>query len=151
MTVITDVPQQLQCKGFIDGLTASVSLHSRGQATVITVTGEIDASNAEFLTTVLRGFAGQKGLLVVDLTDLDFFGAQGLRLLSDFDEQCRQAGSAWALVPCRILRRMMEVIDIGRRLPVSDSADDAVKSLERTARSSERSALPCVAKEKLRC
>jgi anti-anti-sigma factor len=151
MTVTTDVPEQLQSTGFVDRRTASVSLHSRGQATVITVTGEIDASNADFLITVLSGFAAQEGSLVLDLSDLEFFGAQGLRVLSDFDQQCRRAGSGWALVPPRMLRRMMQVIDIGQRLPVSNSADDAVKALERPSTSSALSALPCVAKEKLRC
>ena len=118
---------------------------------MITVTGVIDASNADFLITVLRGFAAQKGSLVLDLSDLEFFGAQGLRVLSDFDQQCRRAGGVWALVPPGMLRRMMQVIDIGQRLPITNSADDAVKSLERPSTSSERSALPCVAKEKLRC
>lgn len=151
MTVTSDVSEQLQSTGFIHRRTASVSLHSRGHATVIAVTGEIDASNADFLITVLRGFAAQKASLVLDLSDLVFFGAQGLRVLSDFDEQCRRAGIVWALVPPEMLRRMMQVIDIGQRLPVSNSADDAVKSLERPSTSSERSALPCVAKEKLRC
>jgi anti-anti-sigma factor len=136
---------KLDCRGI------SVSVESRGPTTVIAVSGDIDASNSDFMTTVLRGFATRNDRLVVDMRGVDFVGTQGVRVLVDFDLQCRRDGAAWALVPCRILSRLLAVIDVGGHLPVSESVEDAVALLQWGVISPELPKLPLVAPEKLRC
>jgi anti-anti-sigma factor len=151
-TVTTDsvleqppVCADFECSGM------SVSVKHQGPTTAIAVSGDIDASNSEFLATVLRGFATRNGRFVVDMRGVDFVGTQGVRVLIDFNLQCRRDGAAWALVPCRILLRLLAVIDVGRHLPVSDSVHDAAALLQWGVISPDLPKLPLVASEKLRC
>lgn len=150
MTVNTTLFQQRPSSDCIDCRGASVSVETRGPTTVITVSGEIDASNADFMATVLNGFATGKGPVVVDLSGIDFVGTQGLRVLLGFDDQCRRGGVAWALVPCRIMRRLLQVFSVERQLPLADSVDDAVDPFERSVTSDDHR-LPRVTPDKLRC
>src|SRR5689334_23659050 len=100
---------------------ANIRVESRHATTVVAVTGEIDALNAVFTATVLDGFAAGTDPVVVDVSDLGFIGIQGLRMLVDFDDGCQRNGVVWGLVPCGMLSRLLQVVDIGRQLPVWDS------------------------------
>jgi anti-anti-sigma factor len=135
----------LDCRGI------SISVESQGPTTVIAVSGDIDASNSDFMATVLSGFATSNDRFVVDMRGVDFVSTQGVRVLVDFGLQCRRDGAAWALVPCQTLLRLLAVIDVGRHLPVSESVDDAVALLQWGVISSELPKLPLVARHKLRC
>jgi anti-anti-sigma factor len=148
---IDNVLEQQQSRQNIDCRGISVSVESQGPTTVIAVSGDIDASNSDFMTTVLSGFASRNDRIVLDLSSVDFIGTQGVRVLIDFDRQCRRDGAAWALVPCRILRRLLGVIDVGRHLPAADSVDDAVQLLQWGVISPDLQNLSRVAPEKLRC
>ena len=136
---------KFDCRG------TSVSVESQVSTTVIAVSGDIDASNSDFMVTVLDAFATRNDRLVVDMNGVDFVGTQGVRVLVDFDLRCRRDGAVWALVPCRILQRLLAVIDIGRHLPVSNSVDDALVRLQRGVISPDLPKPPLVAPEKLRC
>ncbi|OBA85665.1 hypothetical protein A5662_03995 [Mycobacteriaceae bacterium 1482268.1] len=150
MTVIDNVRGQVQFSAHIDRQSAAISVESRGPNTVIKVTGDVDASNADFVATVLQDFVTGNERIAVDLSNLEFVGTQGLRVLIDFDDRCRRAGGAWALVPCGTLRRLMDVVDVGH-LPASDSVDDALDLLGRGIAASTVHDLPRVTKDKLRC
>jgi anti-anti-sigma factor len=146
-----NVLEQPPSRANIDCRGMCVSVESQGPTPVITVSGDIDASNSDFMATVLSGFATRNDRLVVDMRGVDFIGTAGVQVLVDFDLQCRREGAAWTLVPCRILIRLLQVVDVGRHLPVSDSVDDAVALLQWGVISPEPPKLPLVAPEKLRC
>ncbi len=151
MTVIDNVLERLDFGECLNGNAASISAESIGETTIISVKGEIDASNADFAATVLNGFATWNGKVVADLSDLDFIGTQGLRLLVEFHDRCRRSNTMLAVVPCRMLRRLLEVIDIGRHLPVAESIHDAVLSVERGFAPANSRTFTQVAAENLRC
>lgn len=142
MTLINNVLQQLDFNERIDDRVASISAAKGEQATVIAISGEIDASNADFTQSVLDDFVTCKDAIVIDLSGLDFIGTQGLRLLIEFDEHRRRVGGRWTLVACPTLRRLVEAIGMGAELPLTDVVESAVAPPQ---------SLPCVAKEKLRC
>jgi anti-anti-sigma factor len=147
-----NVLEQPPARETFDCSGTSMTVEYQGSTTVIAVSGDIDASNSDFLATVLRGSAARNGRFVVDMRGVDFVGTQGVRALIDFNLQCRRDGAAWALVPCRILLRLLAVIDVGRHLPVSDSVDDAAALLQWGVISPDLPPkLPLVAPEKLRC
>ena len=150
MTVIDNVFDHLDFGQRITGRAASISAGTCGETTVISVSGEIDASNADFTATVLNGFATWNGEVVLDLSSLDFIGTQGLRVLIEFSESCRRSNTAVAVVPCRTLQRLLQVIDIGRHLPVAESVRSAVRSVEREVTVGPQT-FTRVDPEKLRC
>lgn len=151
MTVIDNVLEQLDFGAPLNGSALSVSAESVGETTVISVGGEIDASNADFTATVLNGFATCNGKVVVDLSSVDFIGTQGLRLLIEFDDQCRRSNTAVVVVPCRMLRRLLEVVGMGRHLSIAESVTDALRAVDRDSVAPGSNAFTRVAAEKLRC
>jgi anti-anti-sigma regulatory factor len=90
---------------------ASISVESRGRTTLLTVAGEVDASNAEFLEMVLRGFTGRSGAVVVDLSGSNLFGARPLRALSDCDRRCRRDGVPLVVVTSPIQQTLLRRVE----------------------------------------
>jgi anti-anti-sigma factor len=146
-----NVLEQPPARETFDCSGTSMTVECQGPTTVIAVSGDIDASNSDFLATVLRGSTAGKDRCVLDMRAVGFIGTQGVRVLVDFDLLCRRDGAVWALVPCPILLRLLAVIDVGRHLPVSDSVDDAVALLQWGVIPPDLPKLALVAPEKLRC
>jgi anti-anti-sigma factor len=111
----------------IDCAGAQVRVHARSLATVLRIEGEIDASNAELVAQVVRRFARLKALLVLDISQLDFLGSAGLRVLLLLDEEHREAQLHNNVVSGAALRRLTRVVtDHG--LPVVDSVPEALQN-----------------------
>jgi anti-anti-sigma regulatory factor len=66
--------------------------------TVIALRGTIDASNAAEVGTCLHGFVSHERALVLDLSDLDGLGAEGVESLLRLADTCDRLGVDWALV-----------------------------------------------------
>lgn len=111
----------------IDCAGAQVHVHARSLATVLRIDGEIDASNAELVAQVVRRFARLKAPLVLDVSELDFLGSAGLRVLLLLDEEHREAQLHNNVVSGAALRRLTRVVtDHG--LPVVDSVPEALQN-----------------------
>ena len=151
MTVIDNVLDHLDFGRPIAGHAASISADACGETTVISVSGEIDAANADFTATVLNGFACWNGKVVLDLSRLDFIGTQGLRVLVDFYERCQRSNTVMVMVPCRMLLRLLRLIDVGRHLPVAESVNSALRSVEGDVTAVGLQMFSLVDPEKLRC
>jgi hypothetical protein len=65
----------------IDCRFARVSADTDTDLTVITIMGEIDASNVDDVSRHTRGLVPEGGALIVDLTATDFIAIDGLRML----------------------------------------------------------------------
>lgn len=116
---------------------ADVSLRIKSQrgATVVSVSGELDASNIHRLRDCVQRLARCGGPFVLDLTGVDFLTAQGIRVLFGFDEQCRDADVKWALVPGRPVSRLLRICDIDGRLPIAHTINDALRRVSARRRS----------------
>ena len=112
-------------------------------ATVVAATGEVDASNIDRLSEYLRGALTGNRPLVVDLTELSFFGAQGIPALFLLGEDCAKAGVDWVVVVSHPVGRLLRIGDKDHRLPTVSSIPEA---LERLARPPERRLLQLVTK-----
>jgi anti-anti-sigma factor len=109
----------------------SLTCHARGGATVIAATGEIDASNLDRFADYAQRYVRGDRPLIIDLSELDFLAAQGIRAFFDIDGRCADAGVHWALVPGHPVNRLLRICDKDGRLPTVSSVDEA---LERFAR-----------------
>jgi anti-anti-sigma factor len=95
----------------------------KSSVAVITAHGEIDASNAdslaEYALTHLRG----RNTLILDLRDLDFFGAAGCSALHKISAGCARASIGWALVPNALVSRVLRICDPQGALPAASLRD----------------------------
>jgi anti-anti-sigma factor len=108
----------------VDG--ASLTAQPLGGATVVAATGEFDASNIHHLTDFVRSYANGQPL-VLDLTRLDFLGAQGIRSLFAIADEHQESRTEWALVPGHPVSRLLRICDTEARLPVIPSIDEALE------------------------
>ena len=96
-------------------------------ATVVTVSGELDASNIHRLTDCARRFTSGGSPFILDLSKLDFLAAQGIRVLFTLDDECQQSQVKWALVPGRPVERLLRICDTDGRLPTAGTIDQALQ------------------------
>ena len=130
---------------------ASISVESRGRTTLLTVAGEVDASNAEFLEMVLRGFTGRSGAVVVDLSGSSLFGARPLRALSDCDHRCRRDGVPFVVVTSPMQQTLLRRVDGSAGIRTATSVAVAVELSEHEMSMGTGSSFSRVDPEKLRC
>lgn len=97
---------------------------------IITVTGELDASNAAAFADHVDECAAAGTHLVLDLSPLEFFGTAGFSALHTINVRCANASARWAMVSGEAVSRLLRVCDPDHTLPVADSVADAVELLD---------------------
>ena len=78
---------------------AAVRAQCRHLATVVTISGAIDASNVDQVIEYAQRFNLPDKPFVLDLSGLDSFATQAVRLLHRVDDAFSAAGLDWALIP----------------------------------------------------
>jgi len=129
MTIANIRTRQGNCTFTCGG--AEIRAHCRHLATVVTVRGEIDASNVERVGEHLRHFVLAENPVVLDMSDVHHFAASAISLFAMFDEQCRAAGVEWMLVASPAVLDALG--DHGgedaARLPITGSVHQALRDL----------------------
>jgi anti-anti-sigma factor len=115
---------------------AQMRAHCRDQATVVKVSGEIDATNLDRFSDYTRRIVGEAPGLILDLSEVDFLCAKGISVLLALDDDCRAAGTHWAIVASRFVRRLLHLGDPGDMLPTASSERKALTILAAQARES---------------
>ncbi len=106
---------------------------------VISAGGYIDASNADTLTEYTRRhLRGCRGL-IIDLSELDFFGTEGFSALHRISVCCARPGTAWAVVPSKAVSRVLRIVDPQGLLPAARTVNAAMAIIQDPPR---RPALP---------
>ncbi|HTY27357.1 MAG TPA: STAS domain-containing protein [Mycobacterium sp.] len=93
---------------------------------MITVQGELDASNATQFTDHVEQCADGGVRLNLDMSSLKFFGTAGFSALHNIKVRCAQTGSRWALVTGDAVSRLLRVCDRDNTLPTADSVPEAI-------------------------
>jgi anti-anti-sigma factor len=112
---------------------ATIAFEDAERATVATIRGEVDLSNADRLLDELMARVGATPWLVVDLGGCSYLDSAGLRMIARVDVRCRDEGSGLRLVvdPASSIDRVLamthmdEVLIVDRRL-----RDSLVSALE---------------------
>jgi anti-anti-sigma factor len=102
--------------------------------TVISISGEIDASNADELSHRVSELASDCVALIVDLAEVDFIAIDGLRALIALNIQCARTGTAWALIASHAVNRLLRAGDHDNLLPAVGSATEALLRVRRSSR-----------------
>ena len=118
-------PQSIGISELWGRASASVALEP---AVVVTIRGDVDASNASRLADYLERHVAIAQALVVDAVAVDFFGAPVMATLHGVDRCCAAVGISWRLVAGPAVRRVMRVCD-STDLPRSESVELAFNEL----------------------
>ncbi|WP_199253765.1 STAS domain-containing protein [Mycolicibacterium mengxianglii] len=85
---------------------------------VVTANGEIDAANAEAFTDYALKHLDDSKPLIVDLTQLEFFGTAGFSSLHAMNAKCAAANIRWAVSANGAVARILRICDPDGTLPV---------------------------------
>jgi anti-anti-sigma factor len=96
--------------------------HLSNGTVLVTVRGEVDATNSRILAGYVERQIAGSTRLVLDLTVIDFFGAAGFAALHNVNVICARYGVSWVLVVGPQLRRFLRICDPDNLLPLEDSA-----------------------------
>ena len=91
---------------------------------VVTVDGELDASNASQLADYFDTCMVHRTPLMLDLSRLEFFGTAGFSALHLINVKCAGANLLWAVVPNRAVYRLLRICDPDNTLPLAASIHD---------------------------
>jgi anti-anti-sigma factor len=117
-----------------DGPLARWDTHwMKSSVAVVSAHGDIDQTNAGTLTEYsLAHLVRCRGLLL-DLTDLEFFGVAGFSALHRISVNCAPAGIGWALVPGAAVSLLLRICDPDGLLPAVDTVSRALARLQGSA------------------
>jgi anti-anti-sigma factor len=96
------------------------AVHLPDAAVLVTVEGEIDATNSRTLARYIeRQVAGSEHAhLVLDLRLVDFFGTAGFAALHNINVICSRYGIDWTMRAGRQVRRLLTICDPDGALPL---------------------------------
>jgi anti-anti-sigma factor len=98
--------------------------HLSDTTVLVTVRGEVDATNSRVLAGYIERQVAGSSRLVLDLTVIDFIGTAGFAALHHVNVICARYGISWELVVGRQSRRFLKICDPDGLLPHDDSAVD---------------------------
>ncbi|WP_125077988.1 STAS domain-containing protein [Mycobacterium sp. P7213] len=97
---------------------------------VISVRGELDASNADQLADYAQRCAGYCEWLVLDLNDLEFVGTAAFSALKTITDRCAEALVHCTTVPGVAMSRLLRICDPDNAVPTTSSVADALVGVE---------------------
>jgi anti-anti-sigma regulatory factor len=125
---------------------AAVRAQCRHLATVVTITGAVDASNVDQVIDYARRFNLPDNPFVLDLSGLDTFGAQAVRLLYAVDDACAAVGLEWALIPSQAVSLTLLVTHEDISFPTATTVHEALQYFADATTARRRLLLPLFTK-----
>lgn len=130
----------------VDYKGAHVRAHFRHVATVAAISGRIDASNVDQVTDYVKRFVLADQPFVLDLSGVDSFTPQALRLLFAVDDRCSVVGVDWAVVGSDAVTRRLRIRNNDILFPVVASVAEAEHEFDDAILNRRRFLLPLLSK-----
>lgn len=130
----------------VDYKGAHIWAYCRHGATVVAVSGRIDAANVARVTDYAVRFISDDIPFVLDLSRVTAFTPRATRLLDAADERCRAAGVAWALVPGEFVAGLLQGRPDAADLPVMGTVAEAEHQFDDAVLRRRRLLLPLLSK-----
>jgi anti-anti-sigma factor len=125
---------------------AAVRAQCRHLATVVTISGAIDASNVDQVMVYAQRFNLPDKPFVLDLSGLDSFAAQAVRLLHRVDDACGAAGLEWALIPSQAVSLTLLLTGEDTSFPTASTVHEALQYFADANTARRRLLLPLLTK-----
>jgi anti-anti-sigma factor len=97
---------------------------------IVSAYGDIDATNASTLTDYALVNAVRRRGLILDLSGLEFFGADGFSALYRVSVSCARAEMGWLMVSGAAVSRLLRICDPHGSLPAVDTVGAALANLQ---------------------
>jgi anti-anti-sigma factor len=109
---------------------ATIGFEDAERATVASIGGEVDMSNADRLLDELMAHVGSAPWLVIDLTECSYLDSAGLRAIARVDLRSRDVGAGLRLVvdPAGAIDRVLTMTRMSEVLTVDRSLGHALES-----------------------
>ena len=108
---------------------ASVEVSGNGSAPVAVISGQVDLSNADALTsTMMEAVSNSAAGLVIDLTSLGYMDSAGVNMLADIDQRLRWRDQRLAVVAPggSRPRDVLELAGTAEILSIEETLEDAL-------------------------
>ena len=92
--------------------------HQPSTTVVVTVEGEVDATNNHALARYVESQVAGSTRLELDLRLVDFFGTAGFAALHNINVICSRCEVSWTIRAGRQLRRLVAICDLDGGLPL---------------------------------
>lgn len=125
---------------------ARVRAQCRHLASVVTISGAIDAMNVDRIAECCERFILPDKPLVLDLSGVGCLAAQGIRFLYRVDDECAAAGQEWVLIASQPVTRVLRIADDQARFPIVGSVHEALHYFADAASARRRLLLPLLIK-----
>ena len=116
------------------GRAAFAVRHLSEMRLLITATGDLDATNARALGRFVERHTGVSKQLVLDLSDVEFFGSEGFAALHYVSVHCARHDVDWLFIGGRTMRRLVTICDPDAELPLADGLAAALARLDHLGR-----------------
>jgi anti-anti-sigma factor len=105
--------------------------HVKHSTVLVTVRGEVDATNSRALAAYIERQITGATRLVLDLTVSDYFGTAGFAALHNVNVICARYGVSWITLVGPQLRRFLKICDPDGLLPLEVSGVDHLDATPR--------------------
>jgi anti-anti-sigma factor len=106
----------------------------RHLATILTISGDIDATNIDRVSAYATRLVPVGNALLLDLSGVAFSAAQSISVLVAVGDACDKAESPWALVTSHAVDRVLRISGHDDILPVVSSVPDGMQYFADLAR-----------------
>ena len=130
----------------VDYKGAHVRAHFRHAATVVAISGRVDASNIDRVAECVNRFVLNDKPFVLDLTGVTAFTPQSVRLLFEVDDRCTAAGVDWALVGSDVVMQRLRARNNDVLLPIVGTVAEAEHEFDDAILNRRRFLLPLLSK-----
>jgi anti-anti-sigma factor len=110
---------------------------------IVSAYGDIDGTNADTLTEHAFAETARYSALILDLSELEFFGTDGFSALHRISVDCAHVGKSWMMVPGAAVERLLRICDPHGSLPTADSVGAALTSILTSASFRRCADAPC--------
>lgn len=125
---------------------AAVRAQCRHLATVVTISGAVDATNVDQVSDYTKRFILPDKPFVLDLSGLDSFAVQSVRLLYRLDAACSAADVEWAVIPSDAVNLALLVTHEDASFPTMRSVHEALHYFADATSARRRLLLPLLTK-----
>jgi anti-anti-sigma regulatory factor len=125
---------------------AAVRAQCRSLGTVVTITGAVDSTNVDQVSEYTKRFILPDKPFVLDLSNLDSFAAQAVRLIYRIEAVCTAAGVEWSVIPSQAVNTALLVTHEESSFPVFVSVHEALHYFADATSARRRMLLPLLTK-----
>jgi anti-anti-sigma regulatory factor len=125
---------------------AAVRAQCRSLGTVVTITGAVDSTNVDQVSEYTKRFILPDKPFVLDLSNLDSFAAQAVRLIYRIEAVCTAAGLEWSVIPSQAVNTALLVTHEESSFPVFVSLHEALHYFADATSARRRMLLPLLTK-----